>query len=190
MQVIPVRLPVLLLLMVQAFAVSVSISPGYVRMPVGSNQSFEIQMVGDGKLYELSVYGSYLSWQKQKIWVGPTGKSVQVVFSPLQQGEYTISAEMGDAHGEAVAHVYAPSASSVMEEIKRLRSQFSDPEALKILDEAERLYNESRFGLAEMKLRELEGYSPPETRLPEAPKFFLVALLAVAAVVAAKLLLG
>lgn len=179
-----------LLLLVGVFAVSVTVVPSYVRMPVGSNQTLEIQMVGDGKLYELKVYGAYLSWQTQKVWVGPSGRKTHVVFSPVEEGEYTVTADLGGVQGEATATVYVPSQSNIYERIQEFRARPLDADALAILNEAERLYNESRFGLAEMELNKLSGYEFQKSTTSEFPKVFLVAIVAIAAVVAAKLLLG
>jgi len=188
---IPVKYLVALFLLMAAFAVSVTIEPNHVRMPVGSNQTFEVKMVGEGKLYELRVYGAYLNWQTQKIWVGPTGKSAYVVFSPLGESEYTITADIEGTQAEATATVYTPSQSNIYERIQEFRSMQLDARSLAILEEAERLYNESRFELAEMELGKLGTLQNPEPSAPsEFPKIFLLALVAVAAIVAAKLLLG
>ena len=188
---IPVRPIILaLLLLVPSFAISVDIVPNHVRMPVGSNQTLEIQMVGDGKLYELKIYGAYLNWQTQKTWVGPMGKSTHVIFSPLEEGEFTITADLGGVQGEATATVYAVSQNNILERIREFRAQVLDADSLAILEEAERLYNESRFELAEMELNKIvPGDVLAETQ-SDFPKVFLVALIAVAAIVAAKLLLG
>ena len=169
-------------------AASVSITPDYVRMPVGSNQTFTVSMTGDGKLYDLKLYGPYLDWNSRSVWVGPYGSKAYVTFSPLSKGDYMITAELGDAREEIEVQVYQPEASDIHTRIQVYRSEFKDPEATAILDEAERLYNESRFELAEIKLMEMEEL----TQLPEGsdiPLFLIATVLAIVAVLTFRILL-
>ncbi|MBR9689780.1 MAG: hypothetical protein GOV01_02715 [Candidatus Altiarchaeota archaeon] len=185
-----VLLVVLLLIPLYA-AVSVELSPNYARMPTNSTQTFTVNMEGDGKVYELKLFGSYLDWQTQKVWVGPSGKTLYVEFYPLGEGEYTITADFEDARDEATAVVYKPQTNDLWTRIQELRVQLSDSESIAKLNEAERLYNESRFELAELKLGEVElALESVIITHSELPKFFLAGLIAIISIVAAKLLLG
>ena len=175
-------------LMASVAALSVSVTPEYVRMPVGSNQTFEINMEGDGKLYDFKMYGPYLDWSTKTMWVGPYGKKAYVTFSPRAKGSYTLTAELGAARSEVIADVYLPVQTEVYTRIQAYRAEMTDPRAVAILDEAERLYNESRIELAEIKLMELENFG---STLPETSgtfMFILATFFALMALLAFKLL--
>lgn len=187
------KLVLLLLLMAQAFAVSVQLQPDYVRMPVGSNQTFSIEMEGEGKVYELRLFGTYLSWQTQKVWVGPYGKTLEVTFSPTREGDYTLKADLQGEQSEATVLVYERETTDLPQRISGLRSRTSNPSVLELVDEAERLYNESRLQLAGMKLEEAESLLSKEQQPLETssmPQFILAAVVAVVALISARMLLG
>jgi len=117
----------LLLVPFHAF-VSISISPNYARMPVNSNQTFTIQLEGDGKTYGLELYAPYMDWQTKNVWVGSSKKTFYATFSPLGDGEYTITANLKDlkddyviASDEATVNVYIPKSNDLWDRIQAMK---------------------------------------------------------------------
>ncbi len=179
-----------LLLLAPVVAESIRLSPTYVRMPVNSSQTITITLTGSGKAYDLKLYGPYLEWQSRRVWVGPSGKTLAVRFSPEAPGRYEVNAEFGRARSGMVAEVYVPdSMEGLYARIQELRREADSPEALAIIEEAERLYNQSRFQMAELKLRELEGIRTARKPPSDLPKVVLVAVLALLSIASLKLLL-
>lgn len=182
----------LLMILSQAFAASVQLRPDYVRMPVGSNHTFDVEMEGDGKVYQLQLFGPYLSWQSQKVWVGPSGKTLQVTFSPPREGDYTVKADFAGQRSEASVRVYARETTDIPGRISSIRSHTNNPAVLELVTEAEALYNQSRLQLADIKLQEAEsllaGEQPAEPS--KLPQFLLAAVVTVVALLSARMLLG
>lgn len=174
--------------MASVAAVSVSVTPEYVRMPVGSNQTFELGLEGDGKVYDFKIYGPYLDWSTKTMWVGPYGKKAYVTFSPKTKGSYTLTAELGSARAEVLVDVYQPVQTEIYAKIQEYRAGLTDPQAIAILNEAERLYNESRLELAEIKLMELENIAPQIPGGSDTPMFLLATVFTLVALVVFKLL--
>ena len=136
---------------------ALSISPTHVRMEMGDNETFEITMYGEGQVHDLEIFGPYLSWQTKRVWVGPRGKTEYVVFSPLDTGEFSISANFNGEIAESTIEVFNSKEIELFQRIQELREETNDPEILVRLDEAERLYNESRIQLAEFEVNEIEA---------------------------------
>jgi len=174
--------------MASVAALSVSVTPEYVRMPTGSNQTFELNLEGDGKVYDFKIYGPYLDWSTKTMWVGPYGKKAYVTFSPKTKGSYTLTAELGSARAEVLVEVYQPVQTDVYAKIQEYREELTDPQSIAILNEAERLYNESRLELAEIKLMELESIRPKLPESSDIPLFLLATILALIALSAFKFL--
>ncbi|MBR9680902.1 MAG: hypothetical protein GOU98_03710 [Candidatus Altiarchaeota archaeon] len=168
--------------------ISTELSPNYARMPVNSNQTFTLQLTGDGKIYDLELYGPYLDWQTKTVWVGEKQKTLYFTFSPRGEGTYTITADMEGARDESTVDVYIPKSVDIISQIQNLRFQTDDPTNLAILNEAERLYNESRFELAEIKLNEVKIDNT--STVSSIPKFALAGIIALISIIAVKLLLG
>ncbi len=183
----------LAVLSLSAMAASVEISPKYARIPVNASQIFEISLVGEGGLYDVKAYGgSNLDWNTKSLWVGSYGKKERVTFTPDGAGTYIITVEMGGERDSAEVEVYEPKASNIQDKIEELRSQLTKPEDIARLNEVERLYNESRMDLAEIRLQELMDQlsrEVAESTPSTLPYILLVLLLLLAAVAVAKIVL-
>jgi hypothetical protein len=165
----------LVLLLGSAFSVtpSVTISPNYVRAVVGANQTLEIRMVGEGKLYELNLFGSYLSWQTKKVWVGPGGKTDRVVFSPAEPGDYIITASFANRTFDLTAVVFEPASADLLQQVQSLKKRASG-EALEILEKAEGYCTEGKLELCEMELDKLGTLEENQRNFLEGVPMFLI----------------
>ena len=139
-------------------------------------------------MYDLELYGPYLDWQKKTVWVGENTKTLYVVFSPRGEGDYTITVDMQGARDESIVEVYVPKSIDLWSKIQNTRLQTDDPTNILIINEAERLYNESRFELAEIKLGEVN--IDTSTTTSSIPNFAFAAVIALISIIAVKLLLG
>ena len=185
------RLALVALFAVSAvFAASVEINPTYVRIPINGTQTFQIKYTGAGKIYDITAYGPDLSWDTKRLWVGAYGKDDSIMFFPQEAGTYEITIEMDGERDSAEVDVYTPSGSTLGTRIRELRSTLTNSEDVARLNEVERLYNQSRFELAEIRLNDLlEDLSermPEESGGSRLPNILLIFLLLVAAVLVAK----
>ncbi|MBR9681518.1 MAG: hypothetical protein GOV00_01830 [Candidatus Altiarchaeota archaeon] len=169
---------------------SVELSPTFVRMPFNESQVFEISLTGEGKVYEIKAYGSNLDWSSKDVWVGSYGKKEYITFTPDAAGDYSITVELNNTRDSASILVYEPDSSNLWDEIVEARGKVVSLEEEALLNEVERLFNESRFELAEIRLDELvAGLSNQVTQEDGSslPQMLLIFLLLIAAVVMAKL---
>ncbi len=172
-------------------AMALSISPTHVRMEVGDNETFEIDLIGEGQVYDLEIYGPYLSWQIKRVWVGPRGKTEYVVFSPLDTGEFSISVNFNGEVAETTIDVFDSEKIELFQRIQDLREATDNPEILVRLDEAERLYNESKIQLAEFEVNEIEALNlKKENENFKLSQPVLLLILVIVAGVLVKILLG
>ena len=148
----------LALLLMLAWAVNISVEPTYARIPVNSSLSLTISITGgEGKLYRVEVFGPYVSWTSQNVWIGPQGKKLTVDFEPESPGQYSISVKVDSVSATATVDVFQPQTrEDLRERIEELRKRVKTDEERAMLEEVERLYNESRYELAEMRMNELE----------------------------------
>ena len=174
--------------------VNVELSPTFVRIPLNKTQVFEITLTGDGKIHTLKAYGVGLDWATKNSWVGIYGKTEYISFTPEDVGEYVITVEMDNVRSSSSVLVYDPqegSVSDLLDRIHEARSQASTPEDFARINEVGRLYNESRFELAEIRLDEfLEKLSKTSTQESKStlPNIVLIFLLLLSAIVVTKLL--
>lgn len=134
---------------------SVDLSPKFARIPINSSQQFEIELVGEGQVYEVKAYGSGLSWSTRNLWVGPYGKTETITFTPESAGDFMITVEMGEERGSAEVTVFQPQSYDIARQISEARQQVQTEEDREKLDAIEELYNQSRFQQAQIQLNQL-----------------------------------
>jgi len=115
----------LALLLMLAWAVNISVEPTYARIPVNSSLSFTISITeGEGKLYRVEVFGPYVSWTSQNVWIGPQGKKLTVDFEPESPGQYSISMKVDSVSATATVDVFQPQTrEDLRERIEELRKR-------------------------------------------------------------------
>ena len=171
-------------------AVSVEFTPKFVRLPFNQSKTFEVRLVGEGRLYDLKAYGTGLSWSQKSVWVGSYGKTETLTFTPPHTGDFVITVEMGNTSCSAEVTVYLPQATDLASRISEARGRVQTDADRAQLDEVERLFNESRYTQAEIKLNELlaglqsSGQARSHSTLPY---FLLAVILLVAVIIVAKL---
>ncbi len=137
-------------------AIAISISPSFVKVPLGENVSFTVEAFGEGKVETIKAIGPYLSWYEKSTWLPPSGKKLSLTFFALKEGSYTIKVKLGEKEARATVEVYKPSRpEELWEEIQKLKKIAKGEELRKVL-EAEKLYNESKYELARLKLEEVK----------------------------------
>jgi len=148
----------LLILLLSAYGLEVSIQPSYIRAPINTSVSFTVIVEnGEGKVYTVEAFGPYLSWNRKEVWIGSEKREIPLEFFPKDTGKYTISVKVDSSSASAVADIYfSGGREDLAEKIRSLREKVKSEEEMKKLEEIEKLYNESKYEIVEIKIRELE----------------------------------
>jgi len=151
-------LPILAILLAGAFSLVVSIEPNFVRIPVNTSVAFTVSLSqGEGKVYRVQAFGPFLEWNEKEVWVGPSGKELTLDFHPSEPGTYVITVKAGSNSSSATAEVYVEERDEeLLRKIEELKEKVKTEEERKQLEEIERLYNESRYEIARIRIQELE----------------------------------